>query len=162
MMGETNWGVTTPSTVSSREQVLTRFGASKNQQFAQSLTGSSCYQTSKGSVSSGIPKKRSSLTGAMVNGNDLSLSSPSTSSSNSSEQNGLGGNRIHDRYDFSTSHSSSSTSGLNAYKRGAHKRYTLPSIMTTSEYYFSFPFLLTFFHSLIFFHYRAYRSPIFL
>lgn len=159
-MGETDWRMTTPSTINRGQQILSRFAETNN--FSKSAA-SSCYNTqSSSNGGSGIPKKRSSLTGAMINGiNSNDLSSPSTSSSsNSSTRNAMLLNNGRNKNnsgggvcDFSTSNSSSSISGINYHKRGAaYKRFTLPSIMTTSKYliFFSFFVLLRLIVSLLF------------
>uniref|UniRef100_A0AC34F7R9 RGS domain-containing protein n=1 Tax=Panagrolaimus sp. ES5 TaxID=591445 RepID=A0AC34F7R9_9BILA len=138
MMGESDWRMTTPSTINRGQQILSRFAEAN--QFSTKSAASSCYQSSNGS---GIPKKRSSHAGAMINGmhsNSKDLSSPSTSSSSNSSTrnamllNGRNCNNADGGVDFSTSNSSSSISGINYNKRGgAYKRFTLPSIMTTSD-----------------------------
>uniref|UniRef100_A0A914PYP7 Uncharacterized protein n=1 Tax=Panagrolaimus davidi TaxID=227884 RepID=A0A914PYP7_9BILA len=135
MMGETDWRATTPSSINTGQKILSRFAEANNfNSKSSAASGSSCYQTS------GIAKKRGSHAGALINGmnaNDLSSPSTSSSSSNASTRNAMliNGGR-NGEIDFSTSNSSSSTSGLNYFKRGAqYKRATLPSIMTTSKFY---------------------------
>jgi hypothetical protein len=134
MMGETDWRTTTPSSINTGQKILSRFAEANNfnsKSSSAAASGSSCYQTS------GIAKKRGSHAGALngMNTNDLSSPSTSSSSSNASTRNAMlmNGGR-NGEIDFSTSNSSSSISGLKNFKRGAqYKRFTLPSITTTSD-----------------------------
>uniref|UniRef100_A0A7E4USM7 C2 domain-containing protein n=1 Tax=Panagrellus redivivus TaxID=6233 RepID=A0A7E4USM7_PANRE len=140
MMGEHDWRATPRNP---RETVLTRLGVSPLKDAPNTRSGpisldyipqapptansNRYYGSSSGSSGYPGPKKRTSLTNALINGTD----SPCTSSSGSS------GHMVNNgMYEFSTSNSSYSTnnSGPDFASRGATgKRLTMPSIMTTSD-----------------------------
>ncbi|KAE9547493.1 hypothetical protein FO519_009294 [Halicephalobus sp. NKZ332] len=142
MMGESDWRPTPSSSVAGssiykKEGILVKLGVSPTKEnfkshnfdFASS-SASSCYQSHYS-----VPmKKKLPKVGVMINGEQDTVMSPSTSSSsNSSTMNAIigGPNGTNVNCDFSTSNSSSS-SGFD-FKRSDYKRFTLPSIMTTSD-----------------------------
>lgn len=141
-MGETNWRTTPGSSVTgttsnyhhyfdNKEAVLTKLGVSpikekiitNHYNFASSSVGSSCYQHHYAK-----PMKKTGI-GAVINGkmDTANLSASTSSSSNSSTMNAMIASKNHD---FSSSISSSSS--LMDYKGRNYKRFTLPSIKTTT------------------------------
>ena len=139
-MGESDWRPTPSSSVAGssiykKEGILTRLGVSPikdnfkshHLDFASS-SASSCYQSHYS-----VPMKNKFSKAVEA---DAVMSPSTSSSSNSSTMNAIigGPNGTGVNCDFSTSNSSSS-SGLD-FKRSDYKRFTLPSIMTTSKFYF--------------------------